>query len=74
MSELIALGNEGIDAVPPFGNKILPRGIVEIKSPKVIVSEILIVGKFIESNLSVFPGTSVSILIKESKLISLKLF
>ena len=74
MSELIALGIAGIDAVPPFGNKMLPRGIVEIKSPKVIVSEILIVGKFIESNLYVFPGTSASILIKESKLISLKLF
>ena len=46
MSELIALGIAGIDAVPPFGNKILPRGIVEIKSPKVIVSEILIIGHY----------------------------
>jgi hypothetical protein len=42
VSELMALGKKGIDAVPPFGNKMLPRGIVEIKSPKVIVSEILI--------------------------------
>ena len=69
----MTFGKYGIDAVLPLGNRIDPNGIVETSSPKEIVSEIFILSKFIESNLSVFPGTIISIFINESKSISSKL-